>query len=167
MGPPSQDDLTELLDASWILTAPHSWVYLSVAEAFQARGARHAEDRLGGAFRAPSYQLACHGSFCHGLAEFGATPQCWPALAESIADRFANPGIPCRNLDAKESSLEPAGRVLHQACSRSRQTDGRGEASRYVVNYAQSVTASKSNGPCPVVRIGSCVTSNAGPHGAA
>jgi DNA-binding transcriptional LysR family regulator len=31
-------DLTELLDASWILTAPHSWVYLSVAEAFQARG---------------------------------------------------------------------------------------------------------------------------------
>src|SRR6266481_4177021 len=37
MGPPSQDDLTELLDASWILTAPHSWVYLSVAEAFQAR----------------------------------------------------------------------------------------------------------------------------------
>jgi hypothetical protein len=35
------------------------------------------------------------------------------------------------------------------------------------VNYAQSVTASKSNGPCPVVRIGSCVTSNAGPHGAA
>jgi DNA-binding transcriptional LysR family regulator len=31
-------DLTELLDAAWILTAPHSWVYLSVAEAFQAQG---------------------------------------------------------------------------------------------------------------------------------
>ena len=31
-------DLAELLDAPWILTAPHSWVYLSVAEAFQARG---------------------------------------------------------------------------------------------------------------------------------
>jgi DNA-binding transcriptional LysR family regulator len=31
-------DLAELLEASWILTAPDSWVYLSVAEAFQARG---------------------------------------------------------------------------------------------------------------------------------
>ena len=31
-------DLTEILEASWILTAPDSWVYLSVAEAFQARG---------------------------------------------------------------------------------------------------------------------------------
>jgi DNA-binding transcriptional LysR family regulator len=31
-------DLIELLDASWVLTAPDSWVYLSVAEAFQARG---------------------------------------------------------------------------------------------------------------------------------
>jgi DNA-binding transcriptional LysR family regulator len=28
----------ELLDASWILTAPDTWVYLSVEEAFQARG---------------------------------------------------------------------------------------------------------------------------------
>jgi DNA-binding transcriptional LysR family regulator len=28
----------ELLDASWILTAPQTWVYLSVAEAFQAHG---------------------------------------------------------------------------------------------------------------------------------
>jgi DNA-binding transcriptional LysR family regulator len=31
-------DLSELLDAPWILTAPDAWVYLSVAEAFQARG---------------------------------------------------------------------------------------------------------------------------------
>jgi DNA-binding transcriptional LysR family regulator len=31
-------DPAELLDASWILTAPHTWVYMSVAEAFQARG---------------------------------------------------------------------------------------------------------------------------------
>jgi DNA-binding transcriptional LysR family regulator len=31
-------DPAELVDASWILTAPHTWVYLSVAEAFQARG---------------------------------------------------------------------------------------------------------------------------------
>jgi DNA-binding transcriptional LysR family regulator len=28
----------ELVDASWILTAPHTWVYLSVEEAFRARG---------------------------------------------------------------------------------------------------------------------------------
>jgi DNA-binding transcriptional LysR family regulator len=31
-------NVAELLDASWILTAPDTWVYLSVAEAFQARG---------------------------------------------------------------------------------------------------------------------------------
>ena len=31
-------DPAELVDASWILTAPHTWVYLSVAEAFQAHG---------------------------------------------------------------------------------------------------------------------------------
>ena len=31
-------DLRELLDAPWILTAPDTWVYRSVAEAFQARG---------------------------------------------------------------------------------------------------------------------------------
>jgi DNA-binding transcriptional LysR family regulator len=31
-------DLRELLDASWILTAPDTWVYRSVAEAFQAHG---------------------------------------------------------------------------------------------------------------------------------
>ena len=31
-------DPAELTDASWILTAPEGWVYVSVAEAFQARG---------------------------------------------------------------------------------------------------------------------------------
>ncbi len=31
-------DLGELLDAPWILTAPDTWVYRSVAEAFQAHG---------------------------------------------------------------------------------------------------------------------------------
>jgi hypothetical protein len=34
----SKIDLTEFLGASWILTAPESWVYLSVAEASQMRG---------------------------------------------------------------------------------------------------------------------------------
>jgi DNA-binding transcriptional LysR family regulator len=31
-------ELRELLDAPWILTAPDTWVYMSVAAAFQARG---------------------------------------------------------------------------------------------------------------------------------
>jgi DNA-binding transcriptional LysR family regulator len=31
-------DVAELLDARWILTAPQSWVYASVAQAFQHRG---------------------------------------------------------------------------------------------------------------------------------
>jgi DNA-binding transcriptional LysR family regulator len=31
-------DLAELLEAQWILTAPNSWVYLSMADALQARG---------------------------------------------------------------------------------------------------------------------------------
>ena len=91
---------------------------------FPGAGIRHAEDQLGCAFCAASHRFARQRTFCHSFTELGDAARCRPALAESVARRSADSGIPGCDPDPEGSSLEPGSRTIHRATPRSCEIDG-------------------------------------------
>jgi DNA-binding transcriptional LysR family regulator len=100
-------DLAELLDAPWILTAPHTWVYLSVAEALQARGFAMPKISLAAASALLRMDLLARGPFVTVLPSSVLRLNAGRRSLKALPIDLQIPGYPVAILTLKNRVLSP------------------------------------------------------------